>query len=137
MALDATTNGEGSVIEEVVARYVKLRDAKAKIVNEAKEKTAKIDEVLKKLEAFLLTHFQETGAEAVRTKAGTAYKSVKTSATVADWDQVLAFIRENEMWQMLERRVSKDAVQQFVEEHNDLPPGVNWREEIAVNIRRA
>jgi hypothetical protein len=124
-------------IESVVEKYIKLRDLKSEIANEAKAKIAKLEDHMSRMEAALLAAFEEAGMESVRTKAGTAYRSTRASATVADWDAVLDFVRENELWTMLERRVSKDAVVQYRQEHNDLPPGVNWREEITVNIRRA
>jgi hypothetical protein len=124
-------------IESVVEKYIKLRDLKSEIANEAKAKIAKLEDHMSKMEAALLAAFEEAGMESVRTKSGTAYRSTRASATVADWDAVLGFVRENEMWTMLERRVSKDAVVQYRHEHNDLPPGVNWREEITVNVRRA
>jgi hypothetical protein len=38
---------------------------------------------------------------------------------------------------MLERRVSKAAVEQYKDEHGNLPPGINWREEITINVRRS
>ncbi len=124
-------------VEQLVEHYITLRDKKAEIANAAKAKLAKVDALLDKIEGALLLTFQQSGAESVRTKSGTAYKSTKASATVADWDAVLNYIRDNELWQMLERRVSKDAVIQFREQHNDLPPGVNWREEVTINVRRA
>lgn len=124
-------------VEQLVEHYITLRDKKAEIANAAKAKLARVDALLDKIEGALLLTFQQSGAESVRTKSGTAYKSTKASATVADWDAVLNYIRDNELWQMLERRVSKDAVIQFREQHNDLPPGVNWREEVTINVRRA
>lgn len=124
-------------LESVVEKYIKLRDMKAEIQAEAKAKLAKLEDHMTRMEAALLAAFDENGMESVRTKAGTAYKSLRTSATVADWDTVLGFVRDQELWSMLERRVSKDAVLQFREAHNDLPPGVNWREEIVVNVRRS
>ena len=58
------------------------------------------------------------------------------SASVADWDAVLDHIRENDAWEMLERRVNKTAVEQFKAVNDDLPPGVNWSETQVVNFRR-
>ena len=124
-------------MEELVEKYIQLRDAKAQAAAAFKAKVAKLDEVLTKIEGVLLQQFNEHGMESVRTKAGTAYKSSRVSATVADWDSVLSFIQKNDLWNMLEHRVSKQAVEQFKEEHGDLPPGVNWREEVVVNVRRS
>jgi Ethanolamine utilization protein EutJ (predicted chaperonin) len=124
-------------MEDLVGKYISLRDAKAKIVAKQKEEVAKIDSVLDQIEAALLVSFQELGTESIRTKEGTAYKQVRTSATVADWDVLLAYIRKHELWQMLERRVSKDAVREFREANGEIPPGVNTREEIVINVRRS
>lgn len=124
-------------MEELVEKYILLRDKKAELSATFKAKVAKLDEVLAKIEGALLVQFKEHGMESVRTKAGTAYKSTRTSATVADWDSVLDYIQQNELWNMLDKRVNKTAVEQFKEENGDLPPGVNWREEVVVNIRRS
>jgi hypothetical protein len=124
-------------MKEMVEKYIALRDKKAQITAEYKEKVAGIDEVLTKVEAALLHQFKTMGVESVRTSCGTAFRSTRYSATVADWDSVLDFIKNNGHWQMLDHRVSKKAVEEYREEHGDLPPGVNWREEVTVNVRRA
>lgn len=124
-------------MEELVEKYIELRDQKSKMSADYKVKVAKIDSVLDKIEGELLRQFSDHGMESARTKSGTAYKSTRVSATVADWDYVLDFIQKNELWNMLERRVSKQAVEQYKEEHGDLPPGINWREEITINVRRS
>lgn len=124
-------------MEELVEKYIELRDAKAKVKAQYDAKVERIESVLEKIEAVLLQQFNESGMESVRTKSGTAYKQTRTSAGVADWDSVLEYIRENDLWNMLERRVSKAAVEQFKDAHGDLPPGINWREEVVINVRRA
>ncbi len=124
-------------MDQLVEKYIQLRDAKAALNNRHKEKVARLDNVLDKIEAALLVEFQKAGIESVKTASGTAYKTTRASATVGDWDTTLEFIRTQEVWNMLERRVSKDAVVQYKEEHGDLPPGVNWREEVTVNVRRS
>ena len=124
-------------MEELIEKYIAIRDKKAEIVAAHKAKIAKIDEALGKVEAVLLVQLEENGMESARCKSGTVYKSNRTSATVADWDYVLNFIQTNDLWNMLERRVSKQAVEQYKEEHGDLPPGINWREELVVNVRRS
>lgn len=126
-----------SGMDAIIEKYIKLRDGKAQLVQKHKEKIQGIDSVLARIEAALLEEFREMGVQSVKTDAGTAYVQLRTSAGVADWDAVLAYIRENEEWGMLERRVNKSAVESFREEKNDLPPGVNWREEQVVNVRRS
>lgn len=124
-------------IEHLVEKYIQARDKKQAIMDEAKVKAAKIDAVLDKIEAVILKSLDEAGADAIKTPLGTAYKSTRTSCTVADWDAALAFIREGELWQLLERRVSKVAVEEFKNEVGSFPPGLNVRSEVVVNIRRS
>jgi hypothetical protein len=61
---------------------------------------------------------------------------VRASAKVSDWDSLLEFIKKEGAWEMLERRVSKVAVEQFKAETKDLPPGVDWGETQVINFRR-
>lgn len=123
-------------IDQIIQRYIALRDKKAELVAAHKAEVAKFDVGLERCELFLLKTMQSMGVESIRSELGTAYKSTRTSAGVADWPAALDFIKGNEHWEMLEKRVSKAFVEAYRTEHNDLPPGINWREETTVNIRR-
>jgi hypothetical protein len=56
---------------------------------------------------------------------------------VADPEAFMKHVIENEEWSLLEKRVAKGAVEQYKEANGDIPPGVNYREERVVNIRRS
>lgn len=124
-------------MDELVEQYIKMRDAKDKAKAKFTEKMAPLEEAMTKIEALLLQQFAALGVSSVTTPHGTAFKSTRTSATVADWDLCLDFVKSKELWQLLERRVSKQAVEEYKQEHSDLPPGVNWRAETTVNVRRS
>ncbi len=124
-------------IEELVEKYVALRDKKAQIKAKYDAEVAKVEDVLTRVEGALLKHFETVGVESVSTKAGTAYKSTRNSATIADWDSFLEFVKGEEAYNFLERRCNKAAVEEFRAANDDLPPGVNWRSEVVVNIRRS
>lgn len=123
---------------EVVATYIKLRDRRAKRKAEYEAADAADKEKQEKIEAYLLKEFNESGIDSIKTEFGTAYKSTRTSATVADWDAFFTqYVVPNQAWEMLERRVNKTAVEQFKAANEDLPPGINWSETQVVNIRRS
>lgn len=124
-------------LNEVVEKYIALRDKKAVLKAKYDQEAGRIDTILDTLEARLLQAFDSTGVESVRTAAGTAYTSTRSSATVADWDAVLSHVRSNGAWELLEHRVNKTAIAQFKAANETIPPGVNWREERVVNIRRS
>lgn len=127
----------GAKLEKIVNAYITLRDEKARRKSEYEKQVAELDSAMERIENYFLKHLQDSGSESVRTKAGTFYKQERISATVADWDMVLDFIRQGEHWSMLERRVNKTFVESYKAEYHDIPPGVNLRSELVVNVRRS
>ena len=124
-------------VSELVAAYIKARDKEARLKAEYEQKKAPVEELRKKIEAKLLGLMNESGMESIRTDGGTAYKSVRSSCTVADWDSFFQFVQDEGAWDMLEHRASKDAVKQFREANDSIPPGLNWSETLVVNFRRS
>jgi hypothetical protein len=125
------------MIEQLIDRYVKLRDKKAEMKAEFETSVAKIDDAMTKVENYILGHLNQNGIDSVGAPAGTAFKAKLTSATVNDWDALLGYIKTNEAWNLLDHRVNKTAVVEMKESVNDIPPGVAWREETVIRIRRA
>jgi hypothetical protein len=124
-------------LSEVVEKYIELRERKAQIKAEYDGKVADIDRNMDKIEAKLLEVFEQTGMDSVKTEFGTAYTTTRTSVPVADKEVFMEFVRSNDEWPLLEVRASKASVEQYKEEHGELPPGVNWRVERVVNVRRS
>ncbi len=125
-------------LSEAVELYIKLRDRKAEMKAEFDAQVAGIQEKMDKLEAKLLEVFNKTGTDSVKTPFGTAYTSTRVSVTAADREAFMNFVRANEEWSLLEVRPSKTAVEQFrAANDNEIPPGLNIREERVVNVRRS
>ena len=117
--------------------FIGLRDRRAQRKAAYDADDAGDKEKQNKIEIEFLRRFQDRGIDNVSARdVGTAYKSTRSSATVADWERVLEYVRENDAWEILERRVNKTACEQFKAEEGDLPPGVNWAETQVVNFRR-
>lgn len=123
-------------IDAVVEKYVKIRDMKSELETAHKAKIAKVDEALSKLEVALLQEFDAVGAESIKTAHGTAYKTMRTFTNVADWDSFIETVEAKKAWFMLDRRCNKTGVLQWKEAHGELPPGINMRQEVAINVRR-
>lgn len=125
-------------LDELVGKYIELRDKKDKMKADFKTKTAQLDATLDKIEALLLATFNETGMESVRTDMGTAYKTSRVSTTVADRDVYFNWVGEDyeNRRVFLESRCNKTAVEDYKTANNALPPGVNWSETAVVNFRR-
>ena len=126
-------------LDELVANYIKLRDKKSLLKKQYDEKVAKVDAVMDRMEAIILKTFQDSGIDSARTDAGTAYISTRTSATVGSREECLSWVLQDpdERSIFLENRVSKVAVEQYKAANDDLPPGINFRSEVTVGVRRA
>ena len=125
------------MIDEIVERYIKMRDKKAEYKAEYTAKVADIDAAMARIENHLLARMQEQGLKSMPTVAGTAYIQHRTSASVAEWNSFLQFVRENDMWNLLEHRASLAALTEYKAANDDLPPGVNWNESLVVNVKRS
>ena len=121
---------------KLVEVYIQLRDRRAQRKAEYENADADDKGKQEKIEGILLHRFQEDGIESCKTAAGTAYKSVRTSASVADADLFFSFIVKNDLWDLLEKRCNKTFVEQYKAEHEELPPGVNYSESVVINVRR-
>lgn len=117
--------------------YIGLRDRRSRRKADYEVEDAGDKDRQERIEVEFLRRFNDRGIDNVSARGvGTAYRSTRASATVGDWDAVLAHIQSEGAWELLERRVSKSAVEQFKAENEDLPPGVNWSETQVINFRR-
>jgi hypothetical protein len=124
-------------VDKLVEMYIHLRDKKAARKKKYEEDVAAIDAGMAKLEGVFITAMRQQGLTSLPTKAGTPYMSNKTSVTVADPAIYYAWVLENpDRAAFLDIKANKTAVLAWKEENNDLPPGLNYREEINVNVRR-
>lgn len=125
-------------IDDLIAKYIKIREAKSRHKAEYEAQAAKYTEIQEKIEAVLLARFADMGVESVRSHGGTAYISTRTSASMADWDTFRTFCEaQDDPFVFLDRRVSKAAVEQYRAATSDLPPGINWTETRVVNFRKS
>ena len=125
-------------LDDLVGKYIKLREKKVQLKAAYEASLAPYDELQNKIEALLLAKFAAMGVDSVKTPGGTAYTAVRTSASLGDWDSFRAFCEQQEdPFQYLDRRVSKAAVEHFRDTNDDLPPGVNWSETRVVNFRKS
>ncbi len=123
-------------VDSVIGAYMVLRWNKEKIEAQAKVDVDKIKADMGKIESWVKQQADTMGVTSFKTKHGTAFLTTTDYANVADWDAVLGYIRENEAFDMLERRVSKTAVRGYIELNKVVPPGVNYGTKLEVNIRK-
>jgi hypothetical protein len=124
-------------MDDLVKTYIQVREKKSQLKAKYDLDKAKYDELQNKIEALLLIKFGEIGVDSVKTDQGTAYTATHTSASIADWDTFFGFVKEHQAYELIERRVSKAAVEQYKSANEDLPPGINYSETRVVNFRKS
>lgn len=124
-------------LSDAVAIYIKMRDKKAQMKADFDASVAPLNEKMEMLEAKLLDVFNKTGMDSVKTEFGTAYTTTRVTASVADREIFMNYVKTNGEWSLLEVRAAKTAVEQFRSIHDDIPPGISMREERVVNVRRS
>ena len=123
--------------EKLTAVYLKIKDRRSELSAEFKEKDAELSEQLNKVKKALLEYCQEQGVDSVRTSAGLFYRSARTRYWTSDWSSLHEFILENEVPELLDKRVNQSNMKQFLEENPSLvPKGLNVDSEYVVSVRR-
>jgi len=123
-------------VGDVIRTYMKLREQKVSVEASVKDQLSTLKAKMEKLEAYLKTQMDAQGLTSFKSDYGTAFLTTTDYANVADWDAVLDFIRSNDAFDMLEKRVSKIAVRGYIEQSKAVPPGITYGTKLEVNIRK-
>jgi hypothetical protein len=124
-------------MDELVNQFVRLRDKikEADDAHKAKVKPAK--EYLDALTGKLMDKLNEIGGESVKTPHGTAYRTTRRSATIADGDAFRNFVIATEGFDLVDWKANANAVDDFIRSEGSPPPGVNFSTAFTVGVRRA
>ncbi|MFZ6731944.1 hypothetical protein ACO0LG_08505 [Undibacterium sp. Ji42W] len=123
---------------EGIELYIAVRDRRSKRKEDYTKQDAGDKAIQDKLEQEFMKKFQANGTDSLTVRGiGTAYTSKRTSASAADKSVFFDYVREHEQWDLLDIRPLKSGIEEFKERTHELPPGINWSEEIVVNVRRS
>lgn len=124
-------------LETRIQQYVALRDKIKEQDDKHKKAMAPAREALEQLNNVILNALNNAGGDSIKTKHGTAYKTVKRSASLEDPEKFMSFVIKKELFDLLERKVSITAAEQYADENGVLPPGVKVSSKAVVGVRRS
>jgi hypothetical protein len=124
-------------VDDVIRAYLVLRAQKQEMEERHKLELAPLHENLGKCQLWIQAQLQQQGLQNFKSHAGIAFLQTDTRVKAEDWDTHLAWIKDNDAWAFLERRVSKTVVQEYIEAHNAIPPGLSVKQEVSVHIRKS
>jgi hypothetical protein len=123
---------------KLVQVYLKMRDAKELMVREHETKLSELTAQMETIEQELLEICKATGQDGGKTTYGSFSKTIKTRYWTNDWDSMYGFIKENDVPQILERRIHQGNFKEFMEANPDkLPIGLNVDSKYSITVRRA
>jgi hypothetical protein len=132
-----TPNAVQAKVEDRIASYIKCRDA-IKAANEKHEESIRpLVELQNMLTGWLQSFLETAGADSVKTSNGTCYSTTRYTASLADPEAFMSFVKSTENYDLLDRKANVTAVREYVDTTGALPPGVNLSAIKTVGVRRA
>lgn len=123
---------------QVTKAHINVRDARNALRKQYEASDASLKEVQVKLEGVMLDHLNRHGMDSVRTTDGTFYRQEEVTPSAGDWNALYEWIKANDAWDALERRIKKTFIKEYMDGHQGgLPPGVSVFREHVVRVRRA
>ena len=125
-----------ATLDDAINVYVATRDALAEERKAYNTYEAKAKNYMDRIEMHIMAKADEMGVDSVRTKSGTAYRTVKTSYRVGNWEEYVAWLKETGNFQCLEKRAAKNAVKEIHDDTGEVPPGLEYHAETGFDVRR-
>lgn len=123
-------------IDQLVKKYIMLRDKLKESDDAHKAKTKPARELLEKMNGDLLEALRVAGGDSVSTEFGTVYKTTKKSATLLDADAFRNYVISNKLWDLADWKANSTAVSDYIDANTAPPPGVNYSTTFLVGVRR-
>jgi len=122
------------VLIEAYLKMRKLRDEAKRAFVVAQKPTL---DGMQAIENEMLRRLNESETDSKSSDKGTAYVTSKKSATLMDREAFFNYVHSNDAWDLADLRANCAAVEKFGEANDgELPPGVKFNVEKAVNIRK-
>lgn len=122
-------------VDDLIATYIGLRNQLATDRKGYKQRETAIKGRLEIISMILRDRADTLGVEAFRTDVGTAFRNVKETFRVANWDEVVAYVKETGNFQILQKRVSPNSVKEIRTIDGQVPPGLETRVEVEFAVR--
>lgn len=125
-------------VDAIVAEYLGTRDHLDEKRHEYQRVEKELKETLDRMSMVLREKADEIGVDNFNVRGlATAYRNVKTSYRVGDWEAFSQWIIDTKNTQCLEKRVAKLATVEVERAMGAVPPGVDKIEEVEFLVRRA
>jgi hypothetical protein len=123
--------------ERIVAAHQKIKAQRAAASKRAEEIDSMYVEKLERLEQKLRLILVQQGQKSFQTGGCTVYRHTEIIPQASDWETIYRWIGTNQAWDMLERRLKKTFITDYMEANKEeLPPGVSVTKRFVAKVRR-
>ena len=123
--------------EALVSAYINIRDERDRIISQQNQALKELELQLEAVSKALLEICKENKLDGFRTDFGTVSQITKTEYWTNDWDSLYRFIKENDAFHLLHKRVNQSGMKEFLDENPDLhPAGLNVDQEYSIRVTR-
>jgi hypothetical protein len=113
-------------VDELVKMYVEERNQLATDRKGYKAREMRIKTHIALLGTILKDKGEVLGVDSFATPFGTAFKKLKEQFRVGNWEGLVEYVKNTGNFQILQKRVSPNAVKEIREVDGDLPPGIDY-----------
>jgi len=125
-------------MDQLAKAYVRIRDERAKLKSNYELQDNELKEQIAVIEQELLSACNRIKADSIRTVHGTIIRSIKSRYWTNDWSSMYKFIKDNDAFALLEKRIHQTNMKEFLNENADLlPAGLNVENEYTIVVRRS
>lgn len=118
--------------------HLAIRDRRKALTDEFNRVDGDLKTKQELLEGQMLKHLLASNMDSVKTAAGTIYRQKTMKPAASDWDAFYSWIKENDAFDALERRIKAAFIKEHMAENDgELPPGVSVYRENVARVRRA
>jgi|TARA_R110002167_G_scaffold682_3_gene2970 hypothetical protein len=119
--------------DKLAAIYIKMREA----VKEKEEEIKIIKTQQERINQELLDLCEEQNLDSLKTPTGTVTRRVQTNFWTSDWEEMHKFIKENDAFHLLEKRIHNTSMKEFLEDNPDqMPAGLQTNRKYILSVRK-
>jgi hypothetical protein len=122
-------------IDDLVAMYIAERRQLAVERHAYEAREAEFKNHMELISMELCARGDKLGVDSFKTAAGTAYRNVKRSFNIINWDSLTQYVKETGNFQVFQKRLSPNSVKDIESTDGKLPPGVEPYTEVEFNVR--
>ena len=116
--------------------YQELRALKKRIEERHETELEKVNAAMEGLRNYMLDQLLRAGSNSMRTDKGTVYKSVIPTYSMADPAAFREWVDETGNTDFFVNALSKEAVENYMNAGNNLPPGLKVSTRINLNVTK-